>query len=66
MIVFFARAAKYLRGPFVYQGGKPERARPARRFRIDFFASAYSLAFPLPTLPMTAAHEPSSPPPLDA
>ncbi|CAG9259258.1 conserved hypothetical protein [Burkholderia cepacia] len=28
---FFERAAKYLRGPFVYQGGKPQRgpASPA-------------------------------------
>ena len=37
-----------------------------RRFRVRFAVSALLPAFPLPTLPMTAAHEPSSPPSLDA
>ncbi|MDS0792363.1 hypothetical protein NUV26_09375, partial [Burkholderia pseudomultivorans] len=37
----FRRTAKYLRGPFVYQGGKPPRRRPVRRFHDRFDVSAY-------------------------
>ncbi|SOT39166.1 hypothetical protein F01_200033 [Burkholderia cenocepacia] len=42
---FFDDGTKYLRGPFVYQGGKPEmgRAPPA--------AFASDLPFPLDCLP---------------